>query len=115
MTRSFLTAIAAGALIGLAGSASAEECGAVTVANMNWPSAEVLAHIDNIILSEGYGCDVELVPGDTMPTFTSMNEKSEPDVAPEVFRCALPNYQSAVEPERGAARFALVTRPDLAN
>ncbi len=52
---------------------------------MNWQSAEVLAHIDHIILSEGYGCDAQLVPGDTMPTFTSMNEKAQPDVAPELW------------------------------
>ena len=31
---------------------------------MNWQSAEVLAHIDQIILNEGYGCNAELVPGD---------------------------------------------------
>lgn len=85
MMRNFLMMVAAAGLIGLASDASAEECGRVTVANMNWQSAEVLAHIDNIILSEGYGCEVELVPGDTMPTFTSMNEKSEPDVAPELW------------------------------
>ena len=85
MKRGFLTAIAAGALVGLASAASAEDCGYITVANMNWPSAEVLAHIDNIILSEGFGCSVELIPGDTMPTFTSMNEKSQPDLAPELW------------------------------
>ncbi len=60
-------------------------CGHVTVANMNWQSAEVLAHIDQIILSEGYGCNVELVPGDTMPTLTAMMEKGQPDVAPEAW------------------------------
>ncbi|MEZ5702110.1 MAG: hypothetical protein R3E42_09380 [Burkholderiaceae bacterium] len=31
--------------------AAAQACGKVTVANMNWQSAEVLANIDNIILS----------------------------------------------------------------
>lgn len=81
------TVLAAG-LMGFAGAAQAashSECGRVTVANMNWQSAEVLAQIDKIILSEGYGCDVELVPGDTMPTLTSMTEKGEPDVAPEAW------------------------------
>ncbi len=81
------TVLAAG-LMGFAGAAQAAshgECGRVTVANMNWQSAEVLAQIDKIILSEGYGCDVELVPGDTMPTLTSMTEKGEPDVAPEAW------------------------------
>ncbi|GAA6140746.1 ABC transporter substrate-binding protein [Hydrogenophaga sp. 5NK40-0174] len=60
-------------------------CGKVTVASMNWQSAEVLAQIDRLILSEGYGCEVEIVPGDTMPTLTSMMEKGQPDVAPEAW------------------------------
>jgi glycine betaine/proline transport system substrate-binding protein len=61
------------------------DCGSVTIANMNWASAQAIAEIDNIILTHGYNCNVELVPGDTMPTFTSMNEKGEPDVAPELW------------------------------
>lgn len=65
--------------------ATAQACGKVTVANMNWQSAEVLANIDKIILSKGYGCEVELVPGDTMPTLTAMMEKGQPDVAPEAW------------------------------
>ena len=60
-------------------------CGKVTVANMTWQSAEVLAQIDNIILTHGYGCNVEVVPGDTMPTLTSMMERGQPDVAPEAW------------------------------
>ena len=60
-------------------------CGKVTVANMNWQSAEVLASIDQIIMTHGYGCEVEIVPGDTMPTLTSMMEKGQPDVAPEAW------------------------------
>jgi glycine betaine/proline transport system substrate-binding protein len=69
-------------LMGFAGAASAD-CGKVTIANMNWASAEVLAWIDSIILTKGYGCDAELIPGDTQPTLASMLEKGEPDVAPE--------------------------------
>ncbi len=61
------------------------ECGRVTIADMNWASAEFAAYVDKIILEEGYGCSVELVPGDTMPTSTSMVEKGEPDVAPEIW------------------------------
>lgn len=63
--------------------AQAEECGAVTIADMNWNSATLIANLDRIILSEGYGCDAELVPGDTQPTGASMIEKGEPDIAPE--------------------------------
>lgn len=60
-------------------------CGSLTMAEMNWPSAELMANVDKIILEEGYGCDVDLVAGDTVPTFTSMNEKGEPDVASELW------------------------------
>lgn len=66
-------------------SATAAACGKVTVANMNWLSAELLAHIDAIVLAKGYGCEVELVVGDTVPTLTAMMEKGQPDVAPEAW------------------------------
>ena len=65
--------------------ASADECGGVTIADMNWNSATLIANIDKFILQHGYGCDAELVPGDTMPTGTSMIEKGEPDIAPELW------------------------------
>ena len=59
------------------------DCGKVVIAEQNWASAELMANVDKVILENGYGCEVELIPGSTMPTFTSMNEKSEPDVNPE--------------------------------
>ena len=40
--------------------ASFASCGSLTMAEMNWASAELMAHVDKIILEEGYGCDVEL-------------------------------------------------------
>ncbi|MDB6180360.1 ABC transporter substrate-binding protein [Paracoccus fistulariae] len=64
---------------------AAEDCGDVTIAEMNWASAGLAAWVDKIILEEGYDCNVELITGDTVPTFTSMNEKAEPDVAPELW------------------------------
>lgn len=92
MKRVLAASAAAGALSIFAASpalaqsaAPAEACGTVRIASMSWASAETMAAIDEFILSHGYGCDAELVPGDTMPTFTSMTERSEPDVAPEMF------------------------------
>ncbi len=64
---------------------SAEECGKVTIAEMSWSSATLMASVDNFILRHGYGCDSELLPGDTMATGASMIEKSEPDIAPEMW------------------------------
>ena len=60
-------------------------CGEVSIASMNWPSAELTAEIDNLILSEGYGCDTELVAGQLLPLFASMTAQSEPDLAPELW------------------------------
>ena len=61
------TALATG-LLGFAAAASAQECGDVTIARMNWASAEVIANIDKIILGAGYGCDADIVIGDRFGT-----------------------------------------------
>lgn len=53
----------------------ANECGEFTIADMNWNSASLIAHVDQFILNEGYGCDAQLIPGDSVPTGTSMIEK----------------------------------------
>lgn len=68
---------------------AADECGKVTIADMNWSSATLMANVDRFILEHGFGCEAELVPGDTMPTGASMIEKGEPDVAPEMWSNSL--------------------------
>jgi glycine betaine/proline transport system substrate-binding protein len=45
----------------------------------------VLAQVTQKILSEGYGCTATLVPGDTVPTATSMLIKNKPHIAPELW------------------------------
>jgi len=69
-------------LAGLAAPAFAD-CSDVTIASMNWQSAEVLAALDQFILNNGYGCSAEIISGDTVPTITSMVERGAPDIAPE--------------------------------
>ncbi|HSX72896.1 MAG TPA: ABC transporter substrate-binding protein [Shinella sp.] len=83
------TCLVAG-LMAMTGAARAE-CGDVTIASMNWQSAEVLAALDKFILTEGYGCNAEVIVGDTVPTITSMIEKGEPDLAPEGWVDLLPD------------------------
>ncbi|RKF20200.1 ABC transporter substrate-binding protein [Alginatibacterium sediminis] len=61
----------------------ANQCGEVTIADMNWNSASFMAHLDQFVLRNVFDCDAQLIPGDTMPTGTSMVEKNEPDIAPE--------------------------------
>ena len=78
--------IIATSLLTLMSSASfAADCGKITIADMNWSSATLIANVDRFILEHGYGCDAELIPGDTMPTGASMIEKGEPDIAPELW------------------------------
>ena len=61
------------------------ECGKVTVGEMNWNSARVIANVEKFVLEVGYGCEVELVQTATVPAMTSMVEKGEPDVASEIW------------------------------
>ena len=88
MKKLIIGAMALAASFGV--SESAQACGKVTIADMNWASAELMANVDMFILNNGYGCDAELVPGDTMPTGTSMIEKGEPDIAPELWMNSFP-------------------------
>ncbi|MDO6762640.1 ABC transporter substrate-binding protein [Agarivorans sp. 1_MG-2023] len=64
---------------------NAKECGSVSIADMNWNSASLMAHIDQFILEHGFGCEAELIPGDSVPTGISMIEKGYPDIAPELW------------------------------
>jgi glycine betaine/proline transport system substrate-binding protein len=82
MKQFLVCAALATGIFAFAESASAD-CGKVTVAEMNWGSAGIAAQIDKIILETGYGCTVELVPGETVPTFNAMDADGKPDVAPE--------------------------------
>lgn len=97
---------AAFVMLGLMSTAeAADACGKITIADMNWNSATLIANVDKFILQHGYGCEVELIPGDTMPTGTSMIEKGEPDIAPELWSNSMRDaLQKAVDDKR--LRFA---------
>ncbi|WP_099827923.1 ABC transporter substrate-binding protein [Oceaniglobus indicus] len=62
-----------------------EDCGEVTIAEMNWASAGVVVAVSNFLLEQGYGCDVTIVPSDTTPAVTSLSENNEPDIVPELW------------------------------
>ncbi len=70
-------------MAGFAGMAAAQDCGSLTIASMNWQSAELAAAVDQFILNNGYGCSADIIQGDTVPTITSMVEKGQPEIAPE--------------------------------
>ncbi|MGB8622591.1 MAG: ABC transporter substrate-binding protein [Paracoccaceae bacterium] len=56
------------------------DCGEVSIAQMNWAAANVTTNVAKFLLEQGYGCDVKLVPSDTVPAITSVSENGEPDV-----------------------------------
>jgi glycine betaine/proline transport system substrate-binding protein len=129
----------------LAQDADAALCGTdrtIDIAEMTWPSAAALAHIHATILDAGYGCNVEIVTGDTVPTSSSMLTRGTPAVAPELWTSAIedawangmnegtvvqlsdaitdgtvegwfiPRYMQEANPELTTAE-AVIARPDL--
>ena len=71
--KKFLTSTLAAGVLALLSNQAVAACGSMTMADMNWPSATLMANVDKIILEEGYGCEIELVTGATTATFASMN------------------------------------------
>lgn len=67
----------------------------IDIAEMTWPSAAALAHIHATILEAGFGCDVEIVTGDTVPTSSSMLARGTPAVAPELWTSAIQDQWEA--------------------
>jgi len=85
----FVKGLAAAGVAAAMSQGAVAACGEVTIAEMNWASAEFMANVDKIILEAGYGCSVELIPGATLTTFASMDTKGVPDVAPELWTQAV--------------------------
>ena len=57
----------------------------ITIARMQWPSAELLAAIHARLIEQNFGCTVEIVPGDLAATASSMGATGQPAVAPELW------------------------------
>ena len=90
MQRLLASTVLAAGVLGGAWSVAAQDCGNVTLALHNVQSAELLTYVDKFILENGYGCSVETIPGDTVPSTTSMIEKGSPDVSSETWVDLLP-------------------------
>lgn len=56
----------------------------IFIADTNWFSGSVQANIMKTILEDGYGLQVELVPGSTMPSFNAL-ESGTLDIIPELW------------------------------
>lgn len=70
----------------------AEDCGAVSIAEMNWASASMITQITAFLMEQGYDCDVTVVPSATVTAVTSLAENNEPDIVPELWVNSAPLY-----------------------
>lgn len=61
----------------------------IDIAEMTWPSAAALARIHATVLEKGFGCKVEVVAGDTVPTASSILSRGKPAIAPELWTSAI--------------------------
>ncbi|QDY71117.1 ABC transporter substrate-binding protein [Qingshengfaniella alkalisoli] len=65
--------------------AQAQDCGDVSITEMNWASASIVTTVAKFVLEQGYGCTVSVVPSDTVPAVTSVAENGEPDIVTELW------------------------------
>ncbi|MFT5047647.1 MAG: glycine betaine/proline transport system substrate-binding protein [Porticoccaceae bacterium] len=63
-----------------------DQCGEVTITQMNWDSAAIVTAVSKFLMEQGYGCEVTAVPSDTTPAMTSLSENNEPDIVTELWR-----------------------------
>lgn len=97
MKKILLTAMGAFALLGATTSASAACDSKVSIGAMGWASGETITAIASFLMQAGYGCEVQVVPTDTVPGVTSLAENNKPDIVPEVWVNSATMYTDLVE------------------
>lgn len=80
-----------------AGAAQAQECGEVSITEMDWASATIVTAVAKFLMEEGYGCSVTKVPSASVPALASVAETGEPDILTEIWTNGAPAYQSLIE------------------
>lgn len=107
--RKWALGLALGAVI--APAAANAECGEVSITEMNWASASVVTNVATFIMQQGYGCDVTIVPSDTVPAVTSVAENGEPDIVTELWLNSTGDAYERLESEGKIIRVAKVLEP----
>ena len=98
------------AAAGLSSIAQAE-CGDVSITEMNWASNAVVTHTASFLMSQGYGCNVSIVPSDTVPAVTSVAENNEPDIITELWLNSTGDAYARLEEEGRVQRLGQVLDP----
>ena len=81
-----------------ASSAMAQDCGEVSITEMDWASAAVVTAVATFLMQEGYGCEVTKVPSASTPALASVAETGKPDILTELWVSGTPAY-SVLEAE----------------
>lgn len=86
-------------------------CGEVSITEMNWASNTVVTNVAKFIMEQGYGCDVTVVPSDTVPAVTSVAENGEPDIVTELWLNSAGEAYLQLEEEGKIERLGKVLTP----
>ncbi|MFY0597139.1 MAG: ABC transporter substrate-binding protein [Cognatishimia sp.] len=92
MSKKLLGAAAFGVMM-MPGVAMADECGEVSITEMNWASSAIITEIAKFIMENGYDCSVQKVPSSTTPSLVSVAETGKPDIVTELWINGAPAYQ----------------------
>ncbi|HTN32629.1 MAG TPA: ABC transporter substrate-binding protein [Marinobacter sp.] len=87
------------------------DCGEVSITEMNWASNTVVTNVAKFIMEQGYGCDVTVVPSDTVPAVTSVAENGEPDIVTELWLNSAGEAYLRLEEEGKIERLGKVLTP----
>lgn len=103
------TMVAAGALS--FSSLAHADCGEVSITEMGWASGEVVTAVATFLMEQGYGCDVTIVPSDTVPAVTSVAENGEPDIVTELWLNSTGDAYQRLEEQGRIQRLGRVLEP----
>lgn len=78
---------------------------------MNWASASVVTNVAKFVMEQGYGCEVAVVPSDTVPAITSVAENGEPDIVTELWVNSTGEVFNRLEKEGKIVRLGEVLSP----
>ena len=91
--------VACALVAGLAagGAQAAQECGEVSITEMDWGSAIIVTQVAKFLLEQGYGCSITVVPSASTPALASVSETGEPDIITEIWTNGAPAYIPLLE------------------
>ena len=94
--KTMLTTGAALAALMTTATAAQPDCGEVSITEMDWASAAVVTSIAEFLMTNGYQCEVTVVPTTTVPAMTSVAETGQPDILTELWTSYTEVYDDLV-------------------